>query len=235
LRVIIDGAAFLIPAGSVTSNSFSFHKSITGWTQGTQTHKGLHKAVGQEGPIGHAFSTRHIYVYGTLDNPSDAELRSRMFTAMQAADWSHDRGAFLGRIKFFPRVLADHELRQSDYESSNLILFGTKETNRVIAEMADQLPLHLDLNATSEHGLAYIYPNAHGKYVVINSGLPWWHAREVHSNFLPDRYLMLFAFQDFILYQKDRKTIVEGYFNNDWKLTDEKKNELSKLPVQCTK
>ncbi|MCK7542179.1 MAG: hypothetical protein MZV63_70530 [Marinilabiliales bacterium] len=37
-----------------------------------------------------------------------------------------------GRIMVFPGVISDKEVRQSDYVTSNLILFGTKETNAII-------------------------------------------------------------------------------------------------------
>ena len=72
----------------------------------------------------------------------------------------------------FPRVISDQQVRQSDYVTSNLVLFGTRETNAIIEKFADRLPLHLDAGA-GDYGLLYIYPmNRH--YLLINSGLPWW-------------------------------------------------------------
>ena len=72
----------------------------------------------------------------------------------------------------FPRVAADKDVRPSDFQSSNLILFGTRETNGVIARFADRLPLELKA-AAEGYGLAYIFP-IDGRYVVVASGLPWW-------------------------------------------------------------
>ncbi|HEV2123556.1 MAG TPA: hypothetical protein VGW38_12375, partial [Chloroflexota bacterium] len=73
----------------------------------------------------------------------------------------------------FPRVVADTLMRSSDLESANLVLFGTRETNRLIAQYSDHLPLHLDSAAAGEYGLVYVFPMS-GRYVLVNSGLPWW-------------------------------------------------------------
>ncbi|MCK7541540.1 MAG: hypothetical protein MZV63_66980 [Marinilabiliales bacterium] len=87
---------------------------------------------------------------------------------LDAADWS----GMGGRIMVFPRVISDKEVRQSDYVTSNLILFGTKETNAIIEKFSDKLPMHLNADA-ADYGLVYIFPmNRH--YILVNSGLPWW-------------------------------------------------------------
>jgi hypothetical protein len=59
------------------------------------------KTVGAEGPISAAFSSRHVYIYGTGGNPTDEELKKRRETAEQAANWSQYINAFIGRVMVF--------------------------------------------------------------------------------------------------------------------------------------
>lgn len=185
------------------------------------------KRKGVEGPIYNAFSSRHIYVYGTADNPAEAELKMRRDIAQEAANWSQYRGEFLGRVMFFPRVLADKEVRSNDLESSNLILFGTKESNGLIARHADKLPVHLK-SSDKEHGLLYIFP-AGKRYVAVSSGLPWWTgAEDAGLPFVPVPYRKLSGYKDLILFKNSIKNVLaDGYFTPDWTLTEEMRNILT--------
>ncbi len=130
------------------------------------------KTSGAEGPVPAAMSDRHVYVYGTAGNPSEDELKKRRAVAEQAANWSMYRGEFLGRIMVFPRVLSDKEVRPSDFEAANLVLFGTKETNTLVDKYSAKAPLVLNSSATETHGLIYVIPGDNGHYVVVNSGFP---------------------------------------------------------------
>ncbi|WP_082213997.1 carboxylesterase family protein [Dyadobacter psychrophilus] len=220
----IDGKAVT----AKTDSSLSFVKNNNVWGVATNPiATGLVKKAGAEGPIYEAFSSRHVYVYGTADNPSPEELKKRVEVANQAADWSHYRGEFLGRIMFFPRVLSDKEVRPSDLETSNLILFGTKETNVIIAKYADKLPVHLN-PADKAHGLFYIFPiDKH--YVAVSSGLPWWSGAEDNGfPFVSVMHRKLPEFKDLLLF-KDASTnvIVGGNFSDDWKVTEDMKTKLT--------
>ncbi len=229
LNVTIDGS----PLRHSRKTPLSFSKVTDGsgennvWIDRPFEHRMIQKEAGLEGPVGDAFGSRHVYVYGTADNPSPEKWQARIDTALKAAEWSAYRGEFLGRINFYPRVVADRDLRKSDYESSNLILFGTAETNSIIAKYKDQLPVHLKSEALKTYGLVYVYPNEHNHYVMINSGLSWWHARDNSGwRFLPEAHTSLNSFQDFILFKRDKTVIAEGYFQNDWSLTEEMKKTL---------
>jgi hypothetical protein len=196
------------------------------WVTGQYVAAADTKKQGLEGPIGAAFSARHIYVYGTGGNPSEQELTKRRLLAEEAANWSMYRNAFLGRVMFFPRVLADKELRPSDLESSNLILFGTRETNTVIEKYADRLPMHLEASATADHGLFYVFPiDAH--YVAVSSGLPWWTDQNAQGfRFMPPAVIRLMDFKDFILFKTGvGNVIADGYFDN-WKITEADKTKI---------
>ncbi|MBC7921955.1 MAG: phospholipase, partial [Ferruginibacter sp.] len=116
------------------SDSLSLNQQNGKWEVANLTLPAPAKKVGSEGPISAAFASRHLYVYGTGGNPTPEELQARTEVATQAANWSAYRGEFLGRVAFFPRVVADQDVRPSDLASANLILFGTKETNALIGK-----------------------------------------------------------------------------------------------------
>lgn len=222
LDIKVDGKKVKGNGGEI----ISFTKSKGGWISGKVELEELAKKPGAEGPIFQAFSDRQIYVYGTQGNPTPEELKKRADLAIEAANWSVYRGDFLGRIMFFPRVIQDKDLRPSDLETSNLILFGTRETNSVIEKYADRLPVHLDSSKASTHGLFYVFPlNKH--YVAVNSGLPWWMAAEEPGfRFVTKVHSILSRFEDFILFDVTGKTIAEGRFDQNWKLPETKTQSL---------
>jgi predicted esterase len=220
VSIRIDGKLFSVKG----FDGFSFIKSAGAWVNKKFTPGLTSKQKGAEGPINEAVSSNHIYVYGTGGNPSEEELAERRAQAAAAADWSADRG-MMGRVMVFPRVLSDKELRQSDYDISNLVLFGTRETNAIIEKFADRLPLHLKADAM-DYGLLYIFPvNKH--YVLINSGLSWWTPLKKNTGqegftFLSSKADILKNYQDFILFKDSPDNIVtQGYFDNNWKLPQE--------------
>jgi poly(3-hydroxybutyrate) depolymerase len=216
-NIVVDG----ITLSGKADSTFSLAKKGNAWTIVKQqpATAGL-KGKGSEGPVFDAFSSRHIYVYGTADSPSPEELKKRLDIVNAAADWSAYRGPFLGRVMFFPRVVSDKEVRDSDYTSANLILFGTKESNAVINKYADKLPVHLSASAAN-YGLLYVFPVA-GHYVTISSGLPWWTGAEDKGfPFVPATHRSLPEFKDLLFFKDSFKNVVtEGYFTQDWKLPE---------------
>jgi pimeloyl-ACP methyl ester carboxylesterase len=185
----------------------SFLRTAKGWQMGVPAVDERDKKVGAEGPVSDAISTRHVYVYGS-------GLRD---TAAQAAEWSTPRS----RLTLTFRVLSDKEARDSDLAGANLVLFGTRETNSLIAGMASKLPLHLNPGA-ADFGLVYVYP-VDGRYVVVSSGLPWWtrldQAQRDGLPFIAAPYRTLQSFGDYILFKGGLDNVIaEGRFDNSWKL-----------------
>ncbi|WP_333821113.1 prolyl oligopeptidase family serine peptidase [Ohtaekwangia sp.] len=218
LQVTINGKKVKTTGGETVS----FTEQQGKWAAGKFELQPVMKKPGAEGPIAAGFSQRHIYVYGTAGNPSEAELKLRMDIATQAASWSIYRNAFLGRIMVFPRIVADRDVRPSDIESADLVLFGTKETNSLINQYSDKLPIQLNASAANDYGLFYILPmNKH--YIVINSGLSWWAGAQPGGlPFLPPSLLALNQFKDFILFKNSTATVItDGYFNENWTLPAE--------------
>jgi poly(3-hydroxybutyrate) depolymerase len=214
LAIEIDGQRIDVPA----ANALSFNRREGMWVAGRAP--ALAKRAGAEGPISEAVASRHIYVYGTGGDPSDDELAARQTLAMKAAEWSVNRGPFWGRIMVFPRVVSDREVRPSDLESANLVLFGTRETNSIIARFGDRLPLHLD-GALAQYGLVYVYP-VDDRYVLVNSGLPWWEggANPSRSIFAGDvAAFALAGLGDYLFFEGTRDSMIaEGRFDTDWHL-----------------
>lgn len=214
VSVTVNGKTFSIRS----ADAVSFLLSEGNWVNTRFTPGLTSKQKGAEGPLYAAVAGSHIYVYGTADNPPADVLAARRAQAMAAADWT----GMGGRIMVFPRVVADRDVRSSDFVSSNLILFGTRETNSVIEKFADKLPMHLDPKAEN-YGLVYIFPmNRH--YILVNSGLPWWtppkgKTAQAGLAFSGTNVEILKKYQDFILFKETPDYIItQGSFDNNWKL-----------------
>ncbi|MBN1387043.1 MAG: hypothetical protein JW965_01265, partial [Bacteroidales bacterium] len=138
VTVKVDGKSFSVK--SPDAISFSMEKGT--WINKKFTPGLFSKQPGAEGPLSEVLSSNHVYIYGSLGEPSREESQARMALANYAADWCYDRG-WVGRVMIFPRVLADNGVRQSDIETSNLVLFGTAATNSMIHKYADRLPVQL--------------------------------------------------------------------------------------------
>jgi poly(3-hydroxybutyrate) depolymerase len=222
INVSIDGKKIK----SENNESLSFTKKDGKWTSAKTELSESVKNEKLEGPIKETFAARHIYVYGTAGNPSQEELKKRMDAANEAANWSFYRGPFLGRIMFFPRIVADKDVRPSDLESCNMILFGTSETNLLIDKYKDRLPLHLDAGKLSDHGLFYVYP-IDGHYVAVSSGLPWWANSQSQNYRFPPSFAEVPSLKDFVLFRNSLKEVVaDGYFDQAWKVGSESKSKL---------
>ncbi|MGH7453637.1 MAG: alpha/beta hydrolase-fold protein, partial [bacterium] len=225
VEVNIDGKKITAKA----TDTLSLSKREGKWAAAKYEAPVHAKRPGAEGPISEAITSRHIYAYGTADNPSPEVLQARREQADQAASWSVDRGPFLRRVMVFPRVLADKDVRPSDLETSNLILFGTKETNSLIAKFSDRLPIQLNAAAAAGYGLVYVFPiDKH--YVLISSGLPWWTVagsgminpparRGFRPLYGPPGLLM--DFNDYLLFKDGANNVIAaGRFDNNWRVPE---------------
>lgn len=214
VRVLVDGKSITVHPQPV----LSFTRRTVGWVPAHYLGRTGSKRRGAEGPLAEAVDGPQIYVYGTLDNPPAIELQERREIATHAADYSSTRS----RLALTPRVAADSDIGQNDAATSNLILFGTKETNSLIAKYSAELPIQLNAGA-ADYGLFYVFP-AGPHYIVINSGLPWWTGIEyVHRPmlpFVPPRYGTLLSFPDYLLFKGSLEHIViEARFDREWRIT----------------
>ncbi len=226
LKVTVDGKAFSVKS----PDGVSFSREEGSWTNRKFTPGLYSKKPGAEGPLADALRSNHIYVFGTQGDPTREELQARQAIAAHAADWAFDRG-FAGRVMIFPRSLADNSVRQSDLETSNLVLFGTAGTNSWIEKYADRLPMQLNEDAEG-YGLVYIFP-VNGKYVLVNSGLPWWTPPATAAqggggiSMLAGRGSSLNAFPDFILFKDTPDNVIsKGTFDNNWRIPEPERSRL---------
>ena len=125
-----------------------------------------------------------------------------------------------------PRVCTDQELTDEDIEQFSLVLFGTPETNSVVARMAEKLPLTIGdhsytlLGKTYEGdhlGLVLCYPNplAPEHYLLIYAGKLYGRRCSVNH-----KHDML---PDFLVFDSTRFTtgdteacVYGGWFDVDW-------------------
>jgi poly(3-hydroxybutyrate) depolymerase len=213
LRVTIDGQK-LPPSMTV-----SFRRGAKGWRPGKFVPSPQGKRPGAEGPIAEAVSSGELCVYGTGGSPSVEEMKLRREEALAATELGHRS-----------RVVSDQEVPSADLDHSDLILFGTRETNRIIASVDAQLPISLNVSAAG-YGLIFVYPT-HGRYVLIDSGLPWWEGADIAPReglaFIPEKYRILLSFQDYILFKGSLATVVaEGRFDNNWKVPQSEARKMS--------
>ena len=121
-------------------------------------------------------------------------------------------------------VKSDQEVNDDDLAGSNLVLFGTPQTNRLIARFAPQFPIALNPGA-ADYGLLFILPV--GKhYVLVSSGLPWWtgadEANRGGYQLAPATYRLLSTFGDYILFKGTlANVLVEGRFDRSGKIGPE--------------
>ena len=209
--VTIDGAA--VPVRAATTHAFT--KSSGKWRTGAAPAAAKH--AGAEGPIAETFTGRHIYVYGTGAVHTPNEIEARRGIAERAAGWSTPRN----RLPLSFPVKADRDVTPEDLASSDLVLFGTAETNSLIARFAPRLPLALEAGA-ADYGLLFIAP-VDRHYVVVSSGLPWWTGAEQANRggnpFAPPAWRLLSTFGDFILFKGSLAgVVIEGRFDRNWKV-----------------
>jgi len=153
----------------------------------------------------------HIYVYGASGTPRETALNRRV--ARRAADWGK---SFDGR---WP-VMSDAEATTADLCSANAVLIGTPANNRLLARMADRLPIAVGRDSFrvgrscyggERAGLMMIYRNplAPGRYVFIQSAFAAAGYANLRLN-MPD------APPDYVLFDGRGKIARAGFFDFSW-------------------
>jgi hypothetical protein len=212
--VQVDDAEFQVAPGG----TFTFARSSIGWTHARYFRPPDAKGPGQEGPIREAIARKHLYAYGTADSPDESELAHRRALAEAAANWATPRLPLLLTL----RAVADRDATQDDLKGADLVLFGNSQTNCLIARFAPHLPFELNPSA-ADYGLLMIAP-AGGRYVLVDSGLPWWNrpparkGEKVNTEPAPP-YKALMALSDYVLFRRSLDDVVaSGNFDRNWRL-----------------
>jgi hypothetical protein len=176
--VRIDGQEVKDAAPILSDRSWIAHFRMEGarWTSVESTDDGsLRKRPGLQGPIDDAFMNSFIMVRPTskaMNENTGKWIAGEMRHAIE-----HWRRQFRGEA----RVKDDADVTDADIASSNLVLWGDPSSNRVLAKIADRLPIEWaaggvrvgDKRFNADHHVpVMIYPNPLNPrhYVVLNSG-----------------------------------------------------------------
>ena len=173
-QITIDGDTLAVtPAPSIT-----LARNATGhWQQASATEDlGLRKQHDLQGPVNDAFFDSFLCVTptGTPYNAIADERGKQELTRFSAAftrDYCGDA-----------RTKADTDITAADIANSNLVLFGDPGSNKILAKIADQLPIKWTKDSiivgdqtynAADHVPVLIYPNPLNpkRYVVLNTGL----------------------------------------------------------------
>lgn len=177
--VELDGQPLSAPlVSSDRSWSARFHRRGSRWAAGPAAQEGLRKQHDLQGPIDDAFMGSFLVVRptGTPQAPGvsgwvSAELERFL------REW---RRQFRGEA----RVKEDTAVTEADLATHHLVLWGDPGSNRLLARVADRLPIRWSAAAVAVGGTVYpagnhvpvlIYPNPLNprRYVVLNSGFTY--------------------------------------------------------------
>jgi pimeloyl-ACP methyl ester carboxylesterase len=210
------------PGGSIGVVLFPYlvKDSQGRWSQivGPTATPALTKTHGLQGPIDDAFMESFLMVRptGIPQNEKVGAWISSQF-AKATNEW---RAQFRGDA----RVKDDSQVTDADMATHNLILWGDPQSNRLLARIADKLPIQWTAEAVrvgdktfaaATHVPVYIFPNPLNpqRYVVLNSGFTFA-AAGTGSNAqqtpkLPD-YAVLDVTTDSV--------VLADFFDEQWKL-----------------
>jgi dienelactone hydrolase len=197
------------------------------WEVGERPRHGLRKSHELQGPIDDAFMDRFLFVRPSGDAAHDA-----------AGKWSKaelDRAVYEWRRQFrgTAPVKNDSEVTDDDIANGNLVLWGDPSSNRVLAKIADRLPIAWKKDAievadrsfaSDHHALIMVYPNPLNpeRYVVLNSGFTYReyaylnNARQVPK--LPDWAVIDLNTPPDALWPG--KVAAAGFFDESWRLKE---------------
>ena len=185
----------------------------------------LNKKHGLQGPIDDAFLEPFIFVRPTGKASNEAIgawVDSELNRAIQ--QW---RAQFRGEAI----VKNDDEITAEDIANSNLILWGEASSNKILAKIADKLPIKWNANniqigaknyASSQHIPILIYPNPlnPNRYIALNSGFTFREA-DILSNAKQTAKLPDWAIIDITTppnVYKVGKVVNAGFFGERWEL-----------------
>jgi len=167
--VTIDGF------GPIPLGTGSFRKENGTWRAENFKYPELVKQHNLQGPIDDAFMDSFVMVKPT-GQPLSAQIGNWTTAEMKEA-------AFQWRRQFRgpARIKDDSAISDEDIKNNNLVLWGDPSSNKVLAKIADKLPIKWTAQSITVGDKSYdatknapvlIYPNPlnPAKYVVINSG-----------------------------------------------------------------
>jgi len=225
--VVLDGQELeAAPVLSDRSWLAHFRRTDGRWATVKSAADGvLRKRHGLQGPIDDAFMGSFLMI-----RPTGRPLNDQV-GAWAKAETAHAIDAWRRQFRGEARVKDDGEVTDADVAAHNLVLWGDPASNKVLAKIADRLPIHWDARGVqvgekryspAHHVPVLIYPNPLNprRYIVLNSGFTYRdydylnNARQVPK--LPD-----FAVIDVRVPPSSRspgRIGTAGFFDERWQL-----------------
>jgi dienelactone hydrolase len=225
----LDGQNVAVPVtlgGERDLASLRAVKQSGRWAVGSLSEDPPHKRHGLQGPIDDAFMDSFLVV-----RPTGTPLNEKV-GAWAAAELAHMTNHWRQHYRGDARVKDDTAVTKEDMAGSNLILFGDPQSNRLINQVANKLPIRWSSSgvragatnySSAEHALISISPNPlqPSRYVVLNSGFTFReydylnNARQTPK--LPD-YAVVDVTQP-ITSRKPGGIVAAGFFDEKWQLS----------------
>jgi dienelactone hydrolase len=216
------------PVFSDRSWTAHFRRSGNRWAAvASADDNALAKRHGLQGPVDDAFMSRFVMVRPT-GKAAHESVGAWAINEMNRAvtQW---RQMFRGEAQ----VKDDLAITDEDIASSNLILWGDPSSNKVLAKIADKLPIRWDARgvtlgsqtyAANQHVPILIYPNPLNprRYVVINSGFTFREADHL-TNARQTPKLPDYAVVDISVLPSPRsvgRVVAAGFFGERWELKE---------------
>ncbi len=203
----------------------TLYKAENEWRLGSLPEETFRKKHDLQGPIDDAFMDSFVFVRptGKFAHPAvEKWVRGELDRAITA--W---RMHFRGQA----RVKDDAEISDADIASSNLVLWGDRSSNAILAKIADKLPIEWNEKevivgdrhfAAERHAPILIHPNPLNpqRYVVLNSSFTY---REAEFANHPRQFSKLpdWAIVDLETPPDSRspgKIAAADFFDEQWKL-----------------
>ncbi|MCX7826692.1 MAG: hydrolase, partial [Verrucomicrobiae bacterium] len=229
--ITLDGARFVWPPQASAAEAWQFVKQDGAWKLATGKKNAAfppHKRRGLQGPIDDAFMESFLCVRPTgvpnhaLVNDA-ARTRLDLF-AKEFSKWMR------GDV----RLKNDAVVTKDDIASHNLILFGDPASNRLIAQIAGNLPIRWTKASitvggksfsAADHILVMIYPDPLNpdRYVVLNSGHTFG-----EKEFRCTNALLFPRLGDYAVIKLTKapdgkvseEVVLAGLFNEQWQLAE---------------
>ncbi len=177
-QVVVDGSTFEVPAAAEAPFNARFVKADGQWQlQDTQAARpnGVSKHHGLQGPIDDAFMDHFIIV-----RPTGKPLNEKV-GAWEQSECEHAIDHWRKQFRGEAIVKNDDQVTDQDMAGGNVVLFGDPSSNKLLARMADKLPIGWNAQSVTlgsrtfsaaDHVPVLIYPNPlhPDHYVVLNSG-----------------------------------------------------------------
>ena len=174
------------------------------------------------GPLSHLFSQRFIVVKGSTGTKAESSVIDSVANILNDLWYERYYANFI--------VKNDFEITEDDHRNANLLLLGNYQSNFLLKEMENKLPLAIsekEINIFEKTiegtGLSFylIYPNPFNqkKYVgIIGYNDIAKLSLGAETNELDD--ISNYGWFDYKIWKNNYETLESGYFNSKWKINE---------------